>query len=254
MFLGTRIMPDSGGFGKYRGGLNLCTTQVLHGVEWVIAETMPFSTTRRMLNNRGVFGGYPGNLFYAYVSRNGNVKELIEKQLPLPQTEGDPRDPDIMKLVNGDVTQAKMWWHSDEILKDHDLIQICYNNNNGGYGDPIDRDTSLIKLDLDLGVTSTETCRNIYCAEAVYDADTEEWSIDENRTRQMRDARRKERLRKGVPFKDWWQKSREKVTKQAMPPLLVEMYQNSMKNGPRFAEEYRKFWSLPDDFAFGGDR
>jgi acetone carboxylase, alpha subunit len=253
MFLGTRIMPDSGGFGRYRGGLNLCTTQVLRGVEWIIAETMPFSTTHRILNNRGIFGGYPGNLFYAYVTRNGNVKELIDKQLPLPKAEGDPRDPDIIKLVKGDITRAKMWWYSEEVLRDYDLIQICYNNNNGGYGDPIERDTGLIQSDLELGFTSPETARSIYCAEPIHNGASDEWAIDEESTTQLRNERRKERLQKGIPFKEWWERSRKKVMKQEMPPLLAEMYQNSMKNSSRFADEYRSFWGLPDDFAFGGE-
>jgi len=253
MFIGSRIMPDSGGFGKYRGGLNMCTTQVLHGVDWVIAEMMPFSTTNRILNNRGIFGGYPGNMFYGYITRNGNVKELIDKQLPLPKIEGDPRDPEIMKLVKGDITRAKMWWYSDEVLHNYDLVQVCYNNNNGGYGDPIERDIGLIQSDLDLGMTSQETCRNIYCIEAEYNAGTEEWSIDEQLTKQRREEKRNERLQKGIPFREWWEQSRKKVAKQEMPPLLAEMYQNSMKNGPQFANEYRKFWSLPDDFVFGGE-
>jgi acetone carboxylase alpha subunit len=252
LYIGGRIMPDSGGFGKYRGGFNLCSTQIIYGVEWTIAETMATHGSNRILQNRGIFGGYPGNVFYAYVVRNANTKELIEQRLPLPKVEGDPRNPDIKRLVEGDTTLAKLWWCSDEILKDYDIIQNCMHSNNGGYGDPIDRDTSLIQSDLDLGFTTLEACRNIYCAEAIYDAKKEEWTIDEQKTKELRETRIRERLERGVPFKKWWQETREKIMKQELDPLLLEMYHNSMEKGPRFAQEFREFWSLPQDFTFGG--
>ncbi len=251
--IGARVMPDSGGFGKYRGGFNLCTTQLIHGVEWSIAETMPFSCARRIPHNRGIFGGYPGSVFYAYVARNTNIKEVIARGLPLPKVEGDPRNPDIKRLLKGDISLIKMWWCSDEVLKDYDLIQLCYYTNNGGYGDPIERDADLIRSDLGLGFTSVEACRNIYCAEAAYDEGKGQWSIDAKGTEKLRESRRKERLKRGVPFKDWWQKTSKKIMKREMDPLLLEMYQSSMDRGPKFADEFRRFWGLPQDFNLGGE-
>ena len=253
IFIGARVTPDSGGFGKYRGGFNMCSTMMLHNAEWVIGETMPLSPSRNLLQNRGLFGGYPGNAFYVYVARNTNLKELIDQRLPLPKIEGDPRNPDIKKLLKGDITTAKMWWCTDEVLKDYDVVQICYQTNNGGYGDPIDRDTDLIRSDLHLGFTSLEACRNIYCAEASYDGREEEWRIDEERTEELRQATKNERLQKAIPFKDWWQKARQRVERKEMVPILLDMYHSSAKNGPRFAAEYRDFWSLPHDYTFGGE-
>ena len=250
IFIGSRVIPDSGGFGKYRGGFNLCSTQMMYGAEWVIGEIMPLNPGRRLLQNRGLFGGYPGNVFYVYVARDTNIKELIDKRLPLPKMEGDPRNPDIKNLIKGDITMAKMWWCTDEVLKDYDLVQICYQPNNGGYGDPLDRDPNLIRSDLDLNFTSLEACRNVYCAEASYDDTEEEWTIDEGKTEELRQTRKNERLQKAIPFKEWWQKSRDKVLKKKMDPMLLEMYHSSAKNGPRFAAEYRDFWGLPQDFTF----
>ncbi len=253
IFIGARVMPDSGGFGKYRGGFNLCTTQILHGAEWNIAETMPASTANKLLQNRGLFGGYPGNVFYVYVARNTNTKELIEKRLPLPKVEGDPRNPDIKKLVKGDIELVKMWWSSDEVLKDYDMIQICYQTNNGGYGDPLDRDTQRIESDLDLGFTSKEASRNIYAADASYDDEEEKWSIDNKKTEMLRREKRKERLKKGIPYRTWWENTREKIAKKDMDPMLLEMYGSSAEKGPGFAKEFKEFWSLPEEFTFKGE-
>jgi len=251
--IGRRVIPDSGGFGKYRGGFCLDTTIMLHRVDWGILESLGLNATRHMLENRGIFGGYPGNLHYGYVVRNANTKELIEQRLPLPHTEGDPRNPDVKKLMKGDITLIKHWYCSDEVLRDYDLVQILHNANNGGYGDPIDRDLGLIKSDLDLGFTTEEACRNVYCAQVNYSKKEEDWTIDEQKTRELREMRRKERLQKGIPFKEWWQKTRDQIMKGELDPLLLEMYRNSMEKGPRFAEEFRQFWSLPQDFTFGGE-
>ncbi len=253
IYLGSRIMPDSGGFGKYRGGFNLCSTQMVHKADWTIVETMTTHTVNRILQNRGIFGGYPGHVFYAYIVRNANTKELIEKQLPLPKYEGDPRNPDIKNLVKGDIALAKVWWCSDEVLNDYDLIMDCLYNNNGGYGDPIERDTDLILSDLELGFTSADTCRNIYCAEVNYDENKNGWTMDGQGTKELRQSKRGERLRRGVPFKRWWNKTRDKILKKEIEPLLMEMYHNSMSKSPRFADEFRAFWSLPNDFTFGGE-
>ena len=213
-------------------------------------ETMATHTVNRILLNRGVFGGYPGNVFYAYIVRNANTRELIEKGLPLPQREGDPRDPDILKMVKGDISRAKAWWHTKETLHDYDIIQNCMHSNNGGLGDPIERDTGLIKSDLDLGLSTIEACRNIYCAEASYSEKDEEWTIDDKKTAELRQQRKQERKQRGVPFQQWWQGTREKILRGRLPPLLLEMYGNSMKKGPRFAQEFRDFWGLPPDFSF----
>jgi len=253
LWIGARFMPDSGGFGKYRGGINLCATEMLHGVDWSIGETMPLSTMNKILYNSGIFGGYPGGIFYIRIVKNANTRQLIESRLPLPNAEGDPRSPDIMKLVKGDFVLVKMGWATDEPLHDYDLIQICYNNNNGGYGDPIDRDTELIRADLDRGWTSAETCRNIYCAEPVHDGHKDEWTIDTEKTKDLRQKRKTERLKRGIPFKEWWIQTRAKLLRGEIEPMLAEMYRSSMKMGPRFAEEFRSFWSLPHDFTFGGE-
>jgi N-methylhydantoinase B/oxoprolinase/acetone carboxylase alpha subunit len=250
VFVGSRVLPDSGGFGKYRGGFNLCTTQIIQGVEWAIGETLPLCTNNRLLQNRGLFGGYPGNPLYVHLVRNANTKELIEKRLPLPKVEGDPRNPDIRKLVQGEHTLLKMWWCTEDLLHDYDLVQICYQTNNGGYGDPLDRKTDLIRKDLELGFTSVEACRNVYCAEPRHDPAAEEWAIDEGATGELREARRKERLEQAVPFRQWWSTARQRILERDLDPLLLEMYDSSAGKSPRFAEDYRRFWSLPEDFSF----
>jgi len=251
--LGARVAPDSGGFGKYRGGFSLVSTTMVHRADWAVMETWGPNGMRSMLQNRGIFGGYPGNLYYAYVVRNANTRELIDKRMPLPRCEGDPRNPDILKLVKGEASLVKHWWYSKEVLKDYDLFQISFHGNNGGFGDPLDRDLRLIKSDLDLGFSRQEACHKVYRAHARHEDGEGQWVVDEQETASLRAEKRKERLGKGIPFREWWERSREQLLRKELDPLLVEMYANSMKKGPRFADQFRRFWSLPEDFTFEGE-
>jgi acetone carboxylase alpha subunit len=123
------------------------------------------------------------------------------------------------------------------------------NSSPGGLGDPIERAPMLQKADLDNGLTNVEISRNIYCIEANYNEKEKEWKIDEDGTAKLRDEKRKQRLSRGVPVKQWWQKSRKRLLDKDLDPLLVEMYQSSMKLSENFTREFKDFWGLPDDFS-----
>jgi acetone carboxylase alpha subunit len=64
-----------------------------------------------------------------------------------------------------------------------------------------------------------------------------------------REKIRKERLAKGIPFKEWWQARRQDIIKEKMPPLLKKAYNGSLEKGQIWSEEFRKFWDLPSNFT-----
>jgi acetone carboxylase, alpha subunit len=90
----------------------------------------------------------------------------------------------------------------------------------------------------------------MYCIEAVYDEKNEEWQIDEKKTAELRAERRKERLNKGQPVEEWWQKRRQNLIDGRMPLLVRKMYNDSLSKGKRWSQEYRGFWGLKNDFNF----
>ena len=116
-------------------------------------------------------------------------------------------------------------------------------------GDPIERNLKLQKEDLDNGLTNAEISRNIYCIEATYEEKEKEWKIDVDGTKKLREKKRKERLTRGVPVEKWWQKSRQRLLDKDIDPLLIEMYQSSMKLSESFTQEFKDFWAMPDDFS-----
>src|SRR5206468_12713201 len=73
---------------------------------------------------------------------------------------------------------------------------------------------------------------------------------DEAATREMRNHKREERGAKAVPVREWMRKERERILERDMIEPAQVMYAESMRLSERWAEEFRSFWDLPDDFAF----
>ena len=69
----------------------------------------------------------------------------------------------------------------------------------GGYGDVIDRDPERVIKDIEEGLVSHETARNLFCI--VYDEHT--LVVDQAATAAARKARRAERVNQGVPYDEF---------------------------------------------------
>lgn len=251
VYTGWEITPDLCGYGRYRSGLSLFFQAMVYKTDRLIMAVAPFDNMEKLVSNRGLFGGYPGPVaFWGYV-RGANTKELIEQRKPLPYKLGDPLEPDAKKMLDGEfVLMSATSAITKDLLKDGDWVFHSSQTANGGIGDPITRDPKLAKADLDNGLATPEFCRKMYCIEATYDSEAKEWKIDAKRTAELREARRKERLERGVPAKEWWQKARQRVLNGELPPMIKEMYNGSLAKGTRWTQEYRDFWRMPQDFTF----
>lgn len=177
--------------------------------------------------------------------RYDNLRELLEKRQPVVHEIGHPKE--FGKQVPGEVRfpgyiPPPIEIHEGDIL-------IADNAAAGGLGDPIERDPAWVKADLDNGLATAEMARNIYCVQVSFDEQAKEWKVNEAATRNLREVKRKERLARGIPMKQWWEKSRRRLMARELDDKLVEMYQSSMKMSQAFAQEFRDFWALPDDFA-----
>ena len=117
-------------------------------------------------------------------------------------------------------------------------------------GDPIERDPTLVKEDLDKGLTRPWVAGNVHGVIASRDA-RGVWTIDADATGRTRQIIREARRRRGVPFKDWWQRERKEVETGAnMHDAVQQMWRSSMQLAPGYAAELRAFWGLPADFEF----
>jgi N-methylhydantoinase B len=146
-----RLVPDSGGAGRWRGGL---TSERIYEVGFDEA-TLTVIAERGRVAPKGLFGGLEGGLFKASVIRSEGGTEDIPSKGPCV-------------IVN---------------RNDRVFIRPA---GGGGYGDPAAREPERVLLDVMDGYVSKEAARDLYGVEV----DTETWSIDRAATESLRSVRR----------------------------------------------------------------
>ena len=85
---------------------------------------------------------------------------------------------------------------------------------------------------------------------AIYDEEKKRWKIDSEATERTRKAIREERLKRGIPAKEWWIKERDRVAKAPFLDLIKETYKESFELSEKYAKEFRDFWQLSERFSF----
>jgi acetone carboxylase alpha subunit len=246
LYLGRRISRDTFGWGKFRGGTTMSSIYNFHNTPmWLIMSTIHSDL---VFDNAGMCGGYPAaTAKYHYTVKDADVFERGQRREPLPHVEGDPREPDVQKLLSGTFDVEKGFYHRP--LSSGDVYQFFYNSS-GGYGDPIERDTELVRQDLDNEVLSLELALNAHCVQAAYDEVSDSYKIDVPRTEELRRLERDERRRKAVPTSEWLASQRERIERKDLAPRVVRMLRESFEMSDRWRGEYIEFWGLADDFAF----
>ncbi|MBI5617449.1 MAG: hydantoinase B/oxoprolinase family protein [Gammaproteobacteria bacterium] len=246
LYLGSRMVRDQFGYGKFRGG-------VTHSPLFKVHRTPVFSFitsvhSDRVFDNAGLCGGYPApTAKYTHTVLDSDVVAKAQARQPLPHVEGDPNAPEVARLLEGEYRLDKGFgYHS---LKDGDVFQFFYNSG-GGYGDVIERDPALVKADLDKEVLSPGVAERVFGVAAALDAAADEYVVDEARTRELRAGLRARRRARAVPVAEWYAKTRERVAAKAVDPLVAGMYRDSMRMSVRFGESFRGFWDLDSGFSF----
>jgi N-methylhydantoinase B/oxoprolinase/acetone carboxylase alpha subunit len=248
VYIGRRTLPDSGGFGKFRGGNCLVSTWMIWNTPGVFASHFALPVREKMLHNSGLMGGYPAPARYNYYVTRANTKKLIDREHPLPRVEGDTRSPEIFNMTQGELHLAGNFSVS-EMLHDYDLYQFYNVWSPAGYGDPLERDPELVRMDLESGYSLQETAMQVYGV--VVNKSGREWKVDSEKTDKLRAEIKSLRKKRGIPAKDWWTKTRSRLLVKEVDPLVLEMFADSSKRSDKFAREFLEFWGLPDDF-FGG--
>lgn len=252
MYLGRNVEPDSGGYGKFRGGLG-------HTAVWMVKNTPALEyqcgcagIRSKIVANQGMFGAYPVWPDRPSYAIGTNVKELIEKQLPLVHERGDSEHPDIVKNIIATKLEpnAIAPFVTPEPLHEYDLV-VHPVSGAQAQGDPLERDPEAVRSDLDNGWTRPRIALEVHGVVARQDPKTQEWTVDVAATAKKRDQIRAARKQRGVPFRDWWVAERTKVqAKENMDPAVTQMWRDSMRLSPDYARDLRAFWQLPADFEF----
>ena len=245
LYLGRSIKPNTAGYGKYRGGSGYETLRMVYGAkDW----TMFFMGNGYMSSDCGLMGGYPAASGYRFEAHGTNLKDRIDKKLPIP-TGGDidPDCPEYENLMDAtEVIRDKQSITTETIFEDYDLY-LNYLRGGPGFGDPLERKANLIEADLNEGHLLPRYAESVYGAVVNKDAKGK-YTVDEKATNERRKQIKKDRLKRGVPVKQWMEKERQIITNKQAEVQVRHMYASSFALSQSFFNEFKEFWNLSDDW------
>lgn len=245
LYLGRRIRPNSSGPGKFRGGMGFEAIRMIHGTE---SQDMYNLGDSNIHGSNGIFGGYPTFSGYRHSVKQTDMKERIAKQLPYPIYDADPENTPLDSEVNAkDILRDYRCIHLPDRHEEYDLYLSVIRGGNG-LGDVLERDPENIEEDLNEGYLLPRLTESIYGAIASEREDGT-WIVDVEATAKRREEMRNERLERSIPVEEWITQERERVVGKDFLEPIRQMYEESMTLSPTWANHFRTFWNLPDDYT-----
>jgi acetone carboxylase alpha subunit len=244
LYMGRRIKTNTGGYGKYRGGLGYETLRMVwNSTDW----TMFFMGNGYMNSDWGLMGGYPSATGYRFEAHKTGLKKRIAegKSLPLGQ-DRDPRDMEFEKhLEPGAIVKRDKQCITTEDMYDNGDLYLNYLRGGPGFGDPLDRDIADIQEDLNQNFLLEEYAQKVYGA--VFTKDEEGvFTVDAAKTAARQADIRKERIARGTPVHEWMKTERQQIIDKNASLQVQQMFASSFYLSPKFLAEFKEFWDLPE--------
>jgi N-methylhydantoinase B len=150
LFLYRKELPDSGGAGRYRGGLSAESCFIPHNTDKITQDTL--SSGNAIPTSPGMMGGYPSvTNAYTFV-RHSDIRSRIDRRC-MPEDSGE---------LNGEAITLGLRQENFVQLPD-DVYAVRWTGG-GGFGDPLQRDIQDIQDDLDDYSITPEAASAIYGA------------------------------------------------------------------------------------------
>ena len=245
LYLGRRVKPNSGGFGRRRGGAGFDSLRMLWNRPRYMLQNL---SEGRVFAQAGVFGGYPAAAGYRHNVHDTNLEQIFEKQQPYPTHEADPGHSTISSLVEGRTVCDKRGTTMLGSFSRYDLY-LAFVKGGPGLGDPLERAAEDVEQDLNQKFLSSDIAKRVYGA--VVEESDGIFTIDIEATARRREKMLDERGERAVPVRDWISKER---ARRVLPKDVIEpvrnMYRSSMELSSEWAAQYRNFWNLDDDFTY----
>lgn len=234
MYLSRRLIPDSCGFGKFRGGAAVEAVTVVHNASSMVVGS--FGSGGKAVGLQGIFGGYPGTGTVYRVVRDTDFYDRAKGKKPLPHSIDElgknlqgkleilsPSTP-ARSFKNGDIFAMAQWGAA-------------------GLGDPIERDPRLVVKDVKEKIISLQTANKVFCVEIK----SETLAIDEDKTKKMREDRKKERLKEGIPAKEYIKTIVKKRRERDLPPFVLDFLDEMAS----FCEDFKNQLEFEEKLAEG---
>lgn len=165
LILFSRTRPDSGGAGKFRGGVSGEAAFKLHGADK--AEMFIFWVGKGLAAD-GIFGGSPGATSLVALKRNTNIQDLLPERLPL------------WNEIIGD--EHVLYGNNPGFILNKKDVILLSSAGAGGYGNPLERDPSFVLRDVTEGYVSLEKAADDYGVVI----ESESSKVDQERTDRLR--------------------------------------------------------------------
>ncbi|MFQ5913622.1 MAG: hydantoinase B/oxoprolinase family protein [Nitrospinota bacterium] len=175
LYLFHRLLKDSAGPGRFRGGLTTEFAVTAHGAADNRVNLVLYGTGTEYTQCQGFFGGYPGSNTGFVLYRGMDVRRLLHSG-------GFPEE--VEKI--GGSREAAVWGTYE--LKEGEMLHGWFMGG-GGYGDFLDRDPETVRNDVIEGRVSRQ------CAQGLYGVVLEEnLEVDPQETSRLRREMMKRRL------------------------------------------------------------
>jgi N-methylhydantoinase B len=148
LYLYRKQLPDSGGAGRWRGGLTAAVALTPIGVPEMVLKSTNTAGTEQS-NAHGIDGGYPGAGSQVRLLRGTEVWEKLESGR-VPR-----EDHDFGGIVEHLPSKAS------DVLKRGDVLAF-FAPGGGGFGDPLDREPERVAHDVTNGWVGRERAREMY--------------------------------------------------------------------------------------------
>lgn len=244
LYMGRTVKTNSGGYGKYRGGLGFETLRMVWGsADW----TMFFMGNGYMNSDWGLMGGYPSATGYRFEAHETDLLNRIKEGKSLPQGKDlNPDFPEFEQHISptAKVKRDKQCITTEAIFENGDLY-LNYLRGGPGFGDPLDRDPLAVEEDLNQNFLLPEYAKKVYGAVISCDDDGR-WHIHAKETEKRRQEIRKARIERSTPTREWMEQERLKILDHEASTQVKQMFASSFALSPKFLAEFKAFWDLPE--------
>ncbi|MGQ0653307.1 MAG: hydantoinase B/oxoprolinase family protein, partial [Betaproteobacteria bacterium] len=148
LFLYRKEITDSGGAGKWRGGLSAESCFIPHGTDSITHDTL--SSGNAIPTSTGMMGGYPGAVNRYRFLKNSNIAEKMKRAELVRDVDELKGAAETLGLRQQDFTQGPS-----------DVYAVLWSAA-GGFGDPLERDPQKVAADVENGDVSEKAAREIY--------------------------------------------------------------------------------------------
>jgi N-methylhydantoinase B len=177
LFLYRKEVADSGGPGKFRGGLSAESCFIPHNTEKIVQDTL--SSGNAIPTSTGMMGGYPGTPNRYRFITGSDILERLQRRAMVE---------DALEVSGTEVTLQLR----QENFEQHpaDVYAVVWTAA-GGFGDPTDRDPQHVLDDWLNGAVTLAAARDIYGV--VIDA--VKGALDAPATKSLRETTRRNRVK-----------------------------------------------------------